>query len=134
MKKLNKKGFTIVELVIVIAVMAVLAAVLIPTFSNVISNSKDTKAVTEIKGIYDATLADDLADQNDENDVVYGKGTIYVINNNRLIEVKEGSASLIGRIEKDDVEAVSGETNKYKKGDITYTLTHTYNNGALAEI
>ncbi len=34
MKNLKKKGFTIVELVIVIAVLAVLAAVLIPTFVN----------------------------------------------------------------------------------------------------
>ena len=32
----RKKGFTIVELVIVIAVIAVLAAVLIPTFSSLI--------------------------------------------------------------------------------------------------
>ena len=30
----NRKGFTIVELVIVIAVIAILAAVLIPTFSS----------------------------------------------------------------------------------------------------
>ena len=35
MKKTNKKGFTIVELVIVIAVVAILAAVLIPTFVSV---------------------------------------------------------------------------------------------------
>lgn len=39
MKKL-KKGFTLVELVIVIAVIAVLAAVLIPTFSGIIQRSK----------------------------------------------------------------------------------------------
>ena len=32
----SKKGFTIVELVIVIAVIAILAAVLIPTFANLI--------------------------------------------------------------------------------------------------
>ena len=32
----KKKGFTIVELVIVIAVIAVLSAVLIPTFSNLV--------------------------------------------------------------------------------------------------
>ena len=35
MRKLNKNGFTIVELVIVIAVVAILAAVLIPTFVSV---------------------------------------------------------------------------------------------------
>ena len=36
----SKKGFTIVELVIVIAVVAILAAVLIPTFSSIIETAK----------------------------------------------------------------------------------------------
>ncbi len=35
----NKKGFTIVELVIVIAVVAILAAVMIPTFSGIIKRA-----------------------------------------------------------------------------------------------
>ena len=51
MKKLNKKGFTIVELVIVIAVIAILAAVLIPTFSGVIAKanlSADQQAITNM--------------------------------------------------------------------------------------
>ena len=39
MKEL-KKAFTIVELVIVIAVIAILAAVLVPTFSNMILSAK----------------------------------------------------------------------------------------------
>lgn len=46
--KNNRKGFTVVELVIVIAVVAVLAAVMIPTFSGIIKKaniSKDTQAV-----------------------------------------------------------------------------------------
>ena len=50
MKKL-KKGFTLVELVIVIAVIAVLAAVLIPTFSGIIQRSKisaDTQLATQL--------------------------------------------------------------------------------------
>ena len=48
MKKNNRKGFTIVELVIVIAVIAILAAVLIPTFASVIKKanlSADQQAV-----------------------------------------------------------------------------------------
>ena len=44
MKKMNKKGFTIVELVIVIAVIAILAAVLIPTFSGVIAKANYSSA------------------------------------------------------------------------------------------
>lgn len=49
--KQNKRGFTIVELVIVIAVIAVLAAVLIPTFSSLIKKanlSADMQAVREM--------------------------------------------------------------------------------------
>jgi len=44
MKKTNKKGFTIVELVIVIAVIAILAAVLIPTFSGVVARANQSAA------------------------------------------------------------------------------------------
>ena len=35
-----KKGFTIVELVIVIAIIAILAGVLIPVFSNVVKEGQ----------------------------------------------------------------------------------------------
>ena len=42
MKKTNKKGFTIVELVVVIAVVAILAAVLIPTFVSVTNKAKQS--------------------------------------------------------------------------------------------
>ncbi len=42
MKRTNKKGFTIVELVIVIAVIAILAAVLIPTISNVVKKAEES--------------------------------------------------------------------------------------------
>ena len=38
----SKKGFTIVELVIVIAVIAILAAVLIPTFSNLVKKANQS--------------------------------------------------------------------------------------------
>ena len=55
MKRNTKKGFTIVELIIVIAVIAVLAAVLIPTFSNLIkkaNEAKDTALVSNLnKGL-----------------------------------------------------------------------------------
>lgn len=48
MKKKLKKGFTLVELVIVIAVIAILSAVLIPTFGNVINNAKESAAKSEV--------------------------------------------------------------------------------------
>ena len=51
MKRNNKKGFTIVELVIVIAVIAILAGVLIPTFSGVVKKAQESAAVQEAKTI-----------------------------------------------------------------------------------
>ena len=45
----KKKGFTIVELVIVIAVIAILAAVLIPTFATVIGNANKSTAMQAVK-------------------------------------------------------------------------------------
>ena len=51
MKNTNKKGFTIVELVIVIAVIAILAAVLIPTFVGLVNKANraaDTALAKEL--------------------------------------------------------------------------------------
>ncbi len=62
MKRNNKKGFTIVELVIVIAVIAILAAVLIPTFSNVIEKANTSAALQAGKNAYTIALAEELTD------------------------------------------------------------------------
>ena len=51
MKRQNRKGFTIVELVIVIAVIAILAAVLIPTFAGLVAKANaaaDQQAVRQM--------------------------------------------------------------------------------------
>ena len=62
MKKLNKKGFTIVELVIVIAVIAILAGVLIPTFATVVEKANKSAAMQEAASLYQEVYALDLAD------------------------------------------------------------------------
>ena len=58
----NKKGFTIVELVIVIAVIAILAAVLIPTFSNVIAKANKSADLQAAKNAHTDYLIDVPAD------------------------------------------------------------------------
>ena len=58
MKKNNKKGFTIVELVIVIAVIAILAAVLIPTFTGVTERAKENAAMQNARNAWTEYMAE----------------------------------------------------------------------------
>lgn len=66
MKQKNRKGFTIVELVIVIAVIAILAAVLIPTFSSLIAKANLSNDQQVVR-ILNTTLAYGGATETPEN-------------------------------------------------------------------
>lgn len=55
-RKSKKKGFTLVELVIVIAVIAILAGVMIATFSNVVEKANASKAFQEMKSRVDSAV------------------------------------------------------------------------------
>lgn len=83
MKKSNKKGFTIVELVIVIAVIAILAAVLIPTFTNVIDKANESACLQEARNKFTDTYAIDVSDgiidkKDDGTDI---EDANYTVNN-----------------------------------------------------
>lgn len=53
-KKMNNKGFSLVELIIVVAIMAVLIGVLAPTYLKYVESSKRTSDCTSVGSILDA--------------------------------------------------------------------------------
>jgi len=54
MKKKDKKGFTLIELMIVVAIIGILAAIAIPNFLKFQAKSKQSEAKTNLKAIYTA--------------------------------------------------------------------------------
>lgn len=98
-KKMNKKGFTIVELVIVIAVIAILAAVLIPTFSGVIEKANQSAAMQYAASLYKEALALDLADGvADGNE---GSSAITSVEGNTVAYSNDGSGTISFEMTKD---------------------------------
>lgn len=89
----NKKGFTIVELVIVIAVIAILSAVLIPTFNNIIESANMSKATQEVKNSIKNFYNDNIDYDLEKLVIVYydkdsNKGEIKYIFTNEKQELK----------------------------------------------
>lgn len=66
MKK-TKKGFTIVELVVVIAVIAILAAVLIPTFISVVNRAKVSNDNQLVRNLNTALITEEADGNKAEN-------------------------------------------------------------------
>lgn len=150
MKRYDKRGFTLLELVIVVAAIVILSAVLIPTFSNVIdkaNTSADIQLICNANRIISAeddlqgrSISADEADgillengvninnkTNDDNEFYYiAKKSMYVIfskKENRIIYPELANGELTG------LNEVSNITYNLNGGedaaDKSYTVSDT---------
>ena len=96
--KLNKKkkGFTIVELVIVIGVIGILAGILIPTFVNVNQKAEEAALKSNLANAYSAYVADaadGTIDDAEHTVVGYDSAKTYTIElkeQNNVVLEKDG--------------------------------------------
>jgi len=64
MKKGNKKGFTLVELLVVIAILAILATVSVVGYSSFTQKARDSRAQQELTQIHSYIYAADINDDS----------------------------------------------------------------------
>ncbi|MHC1721123.1 MAG: type II secretion system protein [Clostridiaceae bacterium] len=99
MKSRKTKGFTLIELVVVISIILVFAGFLIPKFTGYLDKAKEAKAVNTAKQLHTAAMA-----SYGENDAKFTDA-----------EISEMAASLTSA---EEVGVVSGTDGK--SVDITY--------------
>lgn len=81
-KHFSKGGFSFIELVIVIAIVAIIASILLPTFSNIISKSQDIKIIENARIKYEMYISD-----NNDNDI---PKNIIINDNDKCITFIDG--------------------------------------------
>lgn len=128
-KKLkDKKGFTLVELIVVLVILAILAALLVPALTGYIDKANKNKITSECRQIV-------VAAQTEVSEA-YGKGTLKydgtaptVANIKALAEAKSDWAANITVLKATDTtnNVVAGTVVKVQFSDGTNSCTYKWN-------
>ena len=116
MKRNKKKGFTIVELVIVIAVIAILAAVMIPTFGGMVAKANESAALQAATNTYKALLLEEPYNGDLDLNATADAADLYIkvtqANKDYYYQVINGNITLSDL--EDDPDAPTADATGYK--------------------
>lgn len=68
-KPKNSKGFTLMEMLIVVAIIAVLIAIAIPTFTNQLEKAREATDLANLRGAYAQVMAAALTNSDEDTTI-----------------------------------------------------------------
>ena len=76
MRKNNRHGFTLAELLIVVAIIAVLVAIAIPVFTSQLEKSREATDIANVRSAYAEVVTKHLTGESNVNMTVEAKQTV----------------------------------------------------------
>ena len=128
-KKLNKKGFTLAELLIVVAIIGVLVAISIPIFSSQLEKSRDAVTASNVRAAYAEAQTAWLTGSGSTNVEVKATEKTVVVKDVAIKGEQDGGVTTtafdfpfkMG----EGAEAALGNGGETKKKNLTFTYTDT---------
>ena len=127
MKRIRQtKGFTMAELLIVVAIIAVLTAIAIPVFSNQLEKSRQATDLANLRSAYAQVMASALTEVAEGGVTKADDGSTYT----KQVKAKKKQAWLAGTtVEVGGITDVPGTPTTDNNG--YWTVTYTVSTGAV---
>lgn len=117
MKQNKKKGFTLVELIVVLVILAILAALLIPALTGYINKAREKQIIAETRQAVMAaqTLVDEAYTKKNASDQI----SIGATGDVKLTDIEELAELKTGTVKSGETYDPAVDTNKGKENKVS---------------